>query len=208
MKQFISRIGLSLAAVALVVAPMYALGQSPIEASIDSPEDGATVTVNEEITFEGSATGGDEANHSFNWVLGDGDSISGNSVVHTYTETGTFTVTLTASDFDNEGSDSIEITVVDEDTEEDLQISNVQVPSDLVTENSAVIRWTTNVPATSRVIFDTVSHGDISGESEPNFGYAFSTNTTDEDPMVTEHEVTVSGLNPDTEYFFRVVSTR
>lgn len=73
-----------------------------------------------------------------------------------------------------------------------------------VTTSSIVITWTTNHPATSRVIYDTISHSEL-GEA-PNYGYANSTGTYDEDPMVTSHSVTVSGLTADTNYFFRTVS--
>ncbi|MEA1929638.1 MAG: PKD domain-containing protein [Patescibacteria group bacterium] len=83
-------------------------------------------------------------------------------------------------------------------------ISNIRVTD--ITQTGATIRWDTDKPANSRVIYDTVSHSDISGESEPNFGYAFSSETLNEDPLVTEHAVTLTGLTADTQYFFRVLS--
>lgn len=87
-------------------------------------------------------------------------------------------------------------------TYQDLYIFNERAtkPSD----TSVTVTWTTSKFATSRVIYDTVSHPDISGEVGPNYGYAFS---TIEDPnKVTGHSVAVGGLIPDTQYFFRPVS--
>lgn len=71
-----------------------------------------------------------------------------------------------------------------------------------VTETSATITWTTNHPATSRVVYDTVSHSSLG--SAPNYGYAYS---TIEDPtLTTNHSVVVSPLSSGTTYYFRAVS--
>lgn len=73
------------------------------------------------------------------------------------------------------------------------------------TQTSFTVNWTTSDPATSRVIYDTVSHATL-GEA-PNYGYAFSTSEQDTDPnKVTFHSVVVSGLTPGTTYYYRVVS--
>jgi len=67
---------------------------------------------------------------------------------------------------------------------------------------SVTVAWYTNIPATSRVIYDTVPHGSLG--SPPNYGYAFS---TVEDPTkVTYHEVTITGLVPGTTYYWRAIS--
>lgn len=73
-----------------------------------------------------------------------------------------------------------------------------------VGETSFVLNWTTEHPATSRVIYDTVSHEEL-GEA-PNYGYAFSTEEEDLDPKTIEHSVTVSGLAQGTTYYYRTVS--
>ncbi|MFA5022853.1 MAG: fibronectin type III domain-containing protein, partial [Candidatus Paceibacterota bacterium] len=57
----------------------------------------------------------------------------------------------------------------------------------------------------SRVIYDTTSHPDISGQVAPNFGYAASTQEADLN-KVTSHSVNITGLNPGTKYYFRVLS--
>lgn len=81
-------------------------------------------------------------------------------------------------------------------------ISNIRV--DGITQTSVVIHWDTNIPADSRVIYDTVSHPTLG--SAPNFGYAFSSDTFDTTTKVTTHTVTLTGLTPNTQYFFRVLS--
>ncbi|MCK5320100.1 VWA domain-containing protein [Candidatus Parcubacteria bacterium] len=82
-----------------------------------------------------------------------------------------------------------------------LIISNEQAQADC---DSATITWLTNKFAGSRVVYDTVSHSDISGETKPNYGYAFS---SDENfNMVTGHSVEIAGLNSNTTYYFRPIS--
>ncbi|KKW39351.1 MAG: Endopeptidase, cell wall lytic activity, partial [Parcubacteria group bacterium GW2011_GWA1_54_9] len=70
------------------------------------------------------------------------------------------------------------------------------------TETSLTATWTTDHPATSRVIYDTVSHAVLG--AAPNYGYANS--TVEDTTLVTSHSVTVTGLTADTTYFFRTVS--
>jgi len=71
----------------------------------------------------------------------------------------------------------------------------------IVTFNSAIINWTTDIPSLCRVVYDEVSHpvlGDL-----PNYGYAFSTNPTD--VKKNSHQIQLSGLKSDTTYFFRII---
>ncbi|MCX7831468.1 MAG: DUF2341 domain-containing protein [Actinobacteria bacterium] len=62
---------------------------------------------------------------------------------------------------------------------------------------STTITWYTDIPATSKVVYDTVSHA--STET-----YSFETTETTE--LVTTHSVTINGLSPNTIYYFRVIS--
>ncbi len=91
---------------------------------------------------------------------------------------------------------------------------------------SITISWTTDNPATSRVVYDTASHSDaitafshgrgLSGSGlgavnlslvdDPTYDYAFTTATFDTDPMVTSHTVQLTGLTAGTTYYFRTVS--
>jgi len=70
------------------------------------------------------------------------------------------------------------------------------------TTNSITVTWTTDHSATSRVIYDTVSHSTLG--SAPNYGYANS--TTEDSTLVTNHSVVVGGLSSGTTYYLRTVS--
>ncbi|OHA59640.1 MAG: hypothetical protein A2589_02165 [Candidatus Vogelbacteria bacterium RIFOXYD1_FULL_46_19] len=192
-----------------IIAPSLAAAQSPaLVASIDSPATGSTFDVNETISFTGSATGGSgvESNYDYNWTWGDGTQDAGQNETHSYTASGTKTVTYRVTDFatGQTDTDTISVTIGEAD-EEDLLITNVRVTD--ITQSSAIVRWTTNRPATSRVIYDTASrraeNGDTIG-SAPNYGY--SNSTSRDDNKVTEHAVTLTGLSANTQYFFRVLS--
>lgn len=65
--------------------------------------------------------------------------------------------------------------------------------------------WDTDIPATSRVVYDTVSHPDPLGEA-PNYNYANSTGEYDTDPKVTSHTVVVCCFDQSTTYYYRVIS--
>lgn len=73
-----------------------------------------------------------------------------------------------------------------------------------VGEDYFVVEWETNKKSTSRVVYDTASHPTVS--LPPNYGYAFSTPTSDIDPKVTEHRVRVENLTPGETYYYRVIS--
>jgi hypothetical protein len=73
-------------------------------------------------------------------------------------------------------------------------ISNVQVTS--ITETTAIISWTTNEPSDSEVQYDSASR--LWGS------YPWGEN---DDSLVTSHSITLTGLEGDTTYYFRVGST-
>lgn len=82
-----------------------------------------------------------------------------------------------------------------------LNIKNTQAAGNLEL-NSITITWLTSHLATSRVVYDTVPHATVG--DPPNYGYAYS---TEEDPnKVTGHSVTITGLIPETAYYFRPIS--
>jgi hypothetical protein len=76
--------------------------------------------------------------------------------------------------------------------------------SNSVSSSKATIKWNTDDPATSRVVYDTVSHPDL--DAAPNYGYANSTVETDSSPKVTAHSVQLTGLSSGTTYYYRVIS--
>lgn len=69
---------------------------------------------------------------------------------------------------------------------------------------SFTVNWVTNQLASSRVIYDTISHPVLG--LTPNYDYANSTPETDTAPEVLNHSVTVDGLVPGVTYYFRTVS--
>ena len=175
--------------------------QTALQANILGPANGSSYAVGQLVSFGASAEGG-SAPYVYNWDFGDGSSQSGQSFDRAYTQAGSRTVKLTVTDFAGATAEATRNITITSGTSNPLTISNVRVTD--VTKNSAVVRWTTNKPATSRVIYDTVSHATLG--SAPNYGYANTTGTTDVDTKVTEHAVTVSGLSSQTTYYFRVIS--
>jgi len=67
---------------------------------------------------------------------------------------------------------------------------------------TVIVTWRTNLPATSRVVYGTVSN--LEAGSAPNYGYSFS--TTENSEKVTYHIVLLSGLEPGATYYWRAVS--
>ncbi|MEK7650680.1 MAG: PKD domain-containing protein [Patescibacteria group bacterium] len=135
---------------------------------------------------------------------------SGSKPVNSSESTGTLntvgalTYTLTCTGAGGSSFDSVTLNVTAGTTGVAPVISNIHV--DGITQTSAVVHWTTNIPADSRVIYDTVSHPTIDLTHVPNYDYAHSTVTSNTEPKVTEHSVTLTGLTPNTQYFFRVLS--
>ena len=70
------------------------------------------------------------------------------------------------------------------------EYSNIQTTA--ITQISAVIEWTTNRPATSRI--------------EYGLTPAYRWIEEQRREWVINHQITLSNLNPDTEYHFRVIS--
>ncbi|MCX6720409.1 MAG: DUF5011 domain-containing protein [Candidatus Staskawiczbacteria bacterium] len=91
----------------------------------------------------------------------------------------------------------------------ELMISGIA--STGVTTDTLTLTWTTNLPASSYVIYSaegenhTLNMADNAG-TPPLFGYAHATAELDTDPKVTSHTVVITGLTPFTNYYFRTVS--
>ena len=81
-----------------------------------------------------------------------------------------------------------------------LVISNEKIVK--IFGTSAIVSWSTNLPATSRVVYDTASH--FPGGSPPNYGYAFS--TLENPTKITSHMMLIVGLTPGTAYYWRPIS--
>jgi hypothetical protein len=162
-------------------APVITLnGDSPMNLAKDVPfvDLGATAT--------------DNVDASVSVVVG-GDTVNTAAV-------GSYEVTYTATDAASNTVTATRTVVVS-----DLVVSAEEEIASQTTTDSTTITWTTSHPATSRVVYDTVSHNPIT-ETAPNYGYANSTDETNTNPMVTEHSVTISGLSSGTTYYFRPIS--
>lgn len=92
-----------------------------------------------------------------------------------------------------------------------LTIKDETATATNITATSVTIKWTTNYLATSQVIFSPETSPHILDLTDrfgtpPAYGYAFTTPEYDTDPRVTEHVVTIYGLNLGTTYYYRCVS--
>ncbi len=71
----------------------------------------------------------------------------------------------------------------------------------------AMVTWNTNLPATRRVLYDTVSHQNVLNTGDPtsNYGYKYSTELV-ATPLLTAHGMVVA-IQPGITYYFREIST-
>jgi len=72
-----------------------------------------------------------------------------------------------------------------------------------VLTTTAIVMWFTSLPATTRVVYNTVPHNYDFGTS-PNYGYTYS--TLEDSNKITFHAVTITGLTPNTTYYWRAIS--
>ncbi|MCK9401746.1 MAG: hypothetical protein M0Q51_17405 [Bacteroidales bacterium] len=87
----------------------------------------------------------------------------------------------------------------------DLILTNINATlTNNSTDASITITWLTNKNTTSRVIYDTIPHPDLSLALPPNYGYAYS--TVMDPTKVTGHSVTIPGLILGTTYYLRPLS--
>jgi hypothetical protein len=68
------------------------------------------------------------------------------------------------------------------------------------------ISWSTQLPTSGRVVYDTVSHP-TPDTFDSNYGYVFSSNTINLSPQAVSHSVTLTGLSDNTIYYYRIIST-
>jgi len=88
-----------------------------------------------------------------------------------------------------------------------LTIQEESVRVTTTTETSVTIIWTTSYFSTSQVIYDTLPGKFDLSIGPPNYGYSFSKEGDDSgQEKATAHSVTLTGLLPNTTYYFRCVS--
>lgn len=190
-------------------------GGNPVAPTVDlkaNGQDGSlTVMASSTITLSWTSANATSCTASNAWS-GTKATSGSETVVASSTEGVSATYTLTCTAAGGSASDSVTIsTQVSGGSTGHLEVYDITVTD--VTQTSAIVHWKTrdslthaDRAATSRVIYDTVSHPSISGQASPNYGYSVSTATFDVSPKVVQHAVTISGLAPNTQYYFRVIS--
>jgi hypothetical protein len=152
-----------------------------------------TINVGQLLTFTVSATDpdGDSLEYSAP-LLPDGASFNTMTQTFSWTPTsaGTYTnVRFQASDSSLNDFEDVTITVTAGSDGVPPQISSVSLPN--VTDASADISWTTDEPSNSQV----------------EYWASPSTLSDLDENMVIQHEISLSGLEPNTTYHYRVMST-
>ncbi len=108
-----------------------------------------TVTVEEELTFDGSGSRDSDGEIiEYIWDFGDGSTGTGATPVHIYTEAGEYTATLTVKDDDGAVSSTVQTTVTveglaanEEEPEEDPDTGGTTGQFDTVTNGTGVIGY-------------------------------------------------------------------
>ncbi len=204
MNKFVKLIGSIAIAFLVIVASASLVSAAGLVTTISSPVAGDTFTIGQIVNLSASSVSAvGEVNYV--WSFSDGtDSRTGQTQTVSFATAGTKTITVMAGDASGANSvKTVDVTVTETSSQKPV-ITNIRAIN--ITQTSVTITWDTDIPATSRVIYDSTSHADISGETAPNFGYVASTPESDVTTKVTSHSVDISGLSPATKYYFRVLS--
>ncbi len=191
----------ALALLVLLTGVAITANAAGLTASITSPTAGSTFTVGQTVNLSADSTSAIGA-VNYIWSFSDGTvSRAGQNQTVTFATAGTKTITVLAGDASG-ASDTKTVSVTVTGVSTKPVISNIHAIN--ITQTGVTITWDTDIAATSRVIYDTTSHPDITGQTAPNFGYAIS--TPEDATKVTSHSVVITGLSPATKYYFRVIS--
>jgi len=87
-----------------------------------------------------------------------------------------------------------------------LVIQSESVEATEIGETSVTILWTTSFSSTSQVIYAAAGEPRGLDLSAPNFGYPHAFPDPEDLTKITGHSVIITGLTPETTYFFRAVS--
>gem|GEM_PF-2983221 len=74
-----------------------------------------------------------------------------------------------------------------------------------VSGNNVVIRWVTDDPSRSRLVYDLTSHNGLVNVPK-NYGYAFSSPEENTVLLTNSHEIALNSLKPATTYYYRAIS--
>ncbi len=198
-----------------VIAPSLVLAAA-LNVQVTSPANNVEVNVNENVSFNVTATGGSPASYGYSWTFGDGTGSNIQAPTHKYATVGTYKAKAQVTDIAGNTGDA-EVTVIVSNGTEDCTPLIVETDTDKphavvtsITKNSATIVWTTCEAATSRVVYGTsrVTDAIANDETDSKRGYQFSEPATATSAKVTSHSVNLTGLTPNTTYYFRVLSAR
>lgn len=198
-----------------VIAPSLVLAAA-LNVQVTSPANNVEVNVNEDVSFNVTATGGSPASYGYSWTFGDGLGSNIQAPTHKYATVGTYKAKAQVTDVAGNSGDA-EVTVIvsagGECTPLIVETDTNKPYADpaTITNNSATIKWTTCEASTSRVVYGTqqVSDAVAANDSDPKRGYQFDSGIQDTGTgKVTSHSVDLTGLTPNTTYYFRVLSAR
>ena len=154
-----------------------------------------TVLVNDMVTFDGSGSsdlGGTIV--SYEWNFGDGTTLTGQTVDHTYSTAGSYTVTLTVTDNgEATGSDTTLVTVTKEPINL-MHISDITMDTGSKTAGRNTFTWALATVTVVDSNNDPVQNAVVSGSwsdatSDSDIG------TTNADGMVTVQSDNIKGLD-------------
>ena len=98
-------------------------------AIITTPNDGASFTVGEEISFGGSGSDSDGDVTDYSWDFGGGNTSNSQNPKHTYNSAGSKTITLVVTDNDSDDSAPVSIDITIYDVANDAPTASIDQPS-------------------------------------------------------------------------------
>ena len=113
---------------------------APPTVSITGP---SSAQVGDELTFEASAADADGSVAGYDWTLGDGTTVSGQSVTHAYAAAGEYEVEVSVTDDDGATTTATQtVTVTEAPAPADFQVTNLAVPSPVTQGDSVTVSAT------------------------------------------------------------------
>ncbi|WP_436934248.1 PKD domain-containing protein [Halovenus marina] len=107
------------------------------------------------VEFDASASTSPGTITDYQWDLDDGTTTSGESVTHSYSETGTYTVSLTVTDY-NDNTDTVEQSVTVEEPDQEAPVASFEVMPETPTVGEEV---TFDASASTAPAGDIVEYG-------------------------------------------------
>ncbi|SFR69508.1 CARDB protein [Halogeometricum rufum] len=113
---------------------------APPTVSITGP---SSAQVGDELTFEASAADADGSVAGYDWTLGDGTTVSGQSVTHAYAAAGEYEVEVSVTDDDGATTTATQtVTVTEAPAPADFQVSGLTAPTTATQGDSVTVSAT------------------------------------------------------------------